>query len=68
MESKRNTKKKEYKKRYRILQLSLADEISHGICVSNLAYQISKELNLEENISAMKWQLLEWYMISESWN
>ena len=48
MESKRNTKKKEYKKRYRILQLSLADEISHGICVSNLAYQISKELNLEE--------------------
>lgn len=49
MESKRNTKKKEYKKRYKILQLSLADEISHGICVSNLAYQISQEMGLEQS-------------------
>jgi len=49
MESKRNTKKREYKKRYKILQLSLADEISHGICVSNLAYQISKEMDFEQS-------------------
>ena len=47
MESKRTTKK-EYKKRYQILQLSLADEISHGICVSNLAYDVSKEMQLPE--------------------
>ena len=49
MESKRNTKKREYKKRYKILQLSLADEISHGICVSNLEYQISKEMDFEQS-------------------
>lgn len=42
--------KKEYKKRYRILQLSLADEISHGICVSNLAYYVAKEMKLPESL------------------
>lgn len=49
MESKRDSEKKEYKKRYQILKLSLADEISHGICVSNLAYHVSRELQLSES-------------------
>ncbi|MCI7814042.1 MAG: HD domain-containing phosphohydrolase [Lachnospiraceae bacterium] len=49
MESKKNETKREYKKRYRILQLSLADEISHGIRVSNLAYYVAKERQLPES-------------------
>lgn len=49
MESKRTTEKKEYKKRYQILQLSLADEISHGIRVSNLAYYVSKEMKFPQD-------------------
>lgn len=36
------------KKRLPIIQLDLAKEISHGICVSNLVYRVAKELELPE--------------------
>ncbi len=49
MENKTTSEKKEYKKRYQILQLSLADEIAHGIRVSNLAYYVSKEMNFAQD-------------------
>ena len=49
MENKTTSEKKEYEKRYQILQLSLADEIAHGIRVSNLAYYVSKEMNFAQD-------------------
>ena len=36
------------KKRVRIIKLSLAKEISHGICVSNLSYRVARELGFSE--------------------
>ena len=39
-----------YRKEVRIIQLSLAGEIGHGLCVSNLAYRVAKELALPEDI------------------
>lgn len=38
----------ENKKPLPIIQLDVAKEISHGICVSNLVYRVAKELNLPE--------------------
>lgn len=38
-----------YRKKVRIIQLSLAGEISHGLCVSNLSYRVAKELALSES-------------------
>lgn len=43
-----NETSQEYHKKYPILQLSVAKEIAHGICVSNLAYQVARELGLSE--------------------
>ena len=37
-----------YQKKVRILQLNLAKEISHGICVSNLACRIAREMRFPE--------------------
>lgn len=37
-----------YKKKVHIIQLSLAGEISHGLCVSNLACRVGRELALSE--------------------
>lgn len=37
-------------KKYRIIQTDVAKEITHGICVSNLAYQVGKELSLPEEM------------------
>lgn len=39
-----------YRKKVRIIQLSLADEISHGLCVSNLACRVARELSLPETV------------------
>jgi putative nucleotidyltransferase with HDIG domain len=36
----------EYKKKYHILKLNLSKELAHGICVSNLACRIGRELQL----------------------
>lgn len=38
----------EEKQRVRILQLSFARELGHGICVSRLAHRVAKELRLPE--------------------
>ena len=38
----------EYKKKYHIIRINVAKEISHSICVSNLAYRVAKELGLSE--------------------
>lgn len=38
----------EYKKKYHIIRFNLTKEISHGICVSNLASRIGRELKLSE--------------------
>ncbi len=37
-----------YRKKVRILQLNLAKEISHGICVSNLACRVAREMRFPE--------------------
>ena len=37
-----------YRKKVRILQLNLAKEISHGICVSNLACRVAREMHFPE--------------------
>ncbi|MDO4298691.1 MAG: HD domain-containing protein [Lachnospiraceae bacterium] len=39
----------EYRKKYPIIRLSVAKELSHGICVSNLAYHVAKELKMPED-------------------
>ena len=39
---------REYKKKYPIIRISVAKEIMHGICVSNLAYLIGKEMNFSQ--------------------
>lgn len=39
----------EYKKKYHIIRLNMAKEISHGISVSNLAFHIGRELKLSED-------------------
>lgn len=39
---------REYKKKYPIIRISVAKEIMHGICVSNLAYRIGKEMNFSQ--------------------
>lgn len=36
----------EYKKKYPIIQINVAREILHSICVSNLAYRVAQELGL----------------------
>ena len=36
--------------RRHIVELNLTKEVSHGICVSNLAYQIGKKLDLSEEV------------------
>ena len=38
----------EYKKKYPIIRINVAKEISHSICVSNLAYRVAKELGLSQ--------------------
>ena len=40
----------ENKTRGHILKLNLASELTHGICVSNLAYRVAKELELSEEL------------------
>ena len=42
MEEKKSVKK------YHIIQLDVAKEITHGICVSNLAWRVGKRLSLSE--------------------
>lgn len=37
-------------RKYRIIQTDVAKEITHGICVSNLAYRVGKELSLPEEV------------------
>ena len=39
-----------YRKKVRIIQLSLAGEISHGLCVSNLACRVGSELKLSAEV------------------
>lgn len=39
-----------YKKKYPIIRISVAKEILHGICVSNLAYRIGKEMDFSEEM------------------
>lgn len=41
--------KKEIKK-FHIIQIDVAKEISHGMCVSNLAYRVGKKLSLSEEM------------------
>ncbi|MDD2959352.1 MAG: HD domain-containing protein [Lachnospiraceae bacterium] len=38
-----------YRKKVHIIQLSLAKEISHGMCVSNLALAVAREMKLPED-------------------
>ena len=40
--------KKEKKQTYHLINGDLSKEISHGICVSNLAYKVGKKLLLDE--------------------
>ena len=40
--------KKEKKQTYHLINWDLSKEISHGICVSNLAYKVGKKLLLDE--------------------
>lgn len=42
--------KEEQKKHYHMYSGDLAKEISHGICISNLAYRVGKELSLDEDM------------------
>ena len=44
MEEKKSVKK------YHIIQLDVAKEITHGICVSNLAWRVGKRLSLSEDM------------------
>ena len=44
MEEKKSVKK------YHIIQLDVAKEITHGICVSNLAWRVVKRLSLSEDM------------------
>lgn len=37
-------------KKYRIIQTDIAKEITHGMCVSNLAYQVGKRLSLSQEM------------------
>lgn len=37
-------------KKYHIIQTDVAKEITHGICVSNLAYRVGKQLSLSEEM------------------
>lgn len=37
-------------KKYHIIQTDVAKEITHGICVSNLAYRVGKQLSLPEEM------------------
>ncbi len=40
----------EKRKTYRMINSDLSKELSHGICVSNLAYRIGKKLSLDEEV------------------
>ena len=42
--------KKENRKTYHLINGDLSKELSHGICVSNLAYKIGKKLLLDEKM------------------
>ena len=35
-------------KQYRIIQFDMAKELAHGICVSNLAYRVARELGMTQ--------------------
>lgn len=37
-------------KKYQMIQIDVAKEITHGICVSNLAYRVGKKLSLSEDM------------------
>lgn len=37
-------------KKYHIIQIDVAKEITHGMCVSNLAYQVGKKLSLSDDM------------------
>ena len=42
--------KKETKRKYHMINGDLSKELSHGICVSNLAYKVGKKLLLDEKM------------------
>ena len=44
MEEKKSVKK------YHIIQMDVAREITHGVCVSNLAWRVGKKLSLSEDM------------------
>ena len=44
MEDRKETKK------FHIIQIDVAKEITHGVCVSNLAYRVGKKLSLSEDV------------------
>ncbi len=46
----------------RILEMDLSAELKHGVVVSNLAYDVAKELGLGEK-SVISWLLPECSMI-----
>ena len=48
-----------------ILRLNLVAELTHGMCVSNLAFQVACEMDRLLK-PATRWQWREWSMISES--
>lgn len=51
----------------RFLDISFAAELEHGIVVSNLAYDVAKELGLSEDF-CYQLAIAEWCMTSVSLN
>lgn len=43
-------KERNESKKYHIIQMDMAKEITHGVCVSNLAYRVGKKLSLSEEM------------------
>ncbi|MFR5703600.1 MAG: hypothetical protein ACLUD0_18190 [Eubacterium ramulus] len=63
MDSCSTAKKEQLKYTGQILEFDLSAELNHGIVVSNLAYDVAKELGLGRRSTVISWRLPECFTI-----